>query len=46
MQIIEISNCCEKKKNKTNFAGAYLGKSLADSAIIWNWRYPTPREFT
>ena len=23
-----------------NFEGAYLGNGLADSAQIWNWRYP------
>jgi len=35
-----------KSKNKTNFEGAYLGNGLADSAQIWNWRCPTPKEFT
>jgi len=34
------------EENKTNFEGAYLGKSLADSAQIWNWRCYTPREYT
>ena len=34
------------EENKVNFEGAYLGNSLADSAQIWNWRCPTPREFT
>ena len=34
------------KENKTNYEGAYLGNSLADSAQIWNWRCPTSREFT
>jgi len=34
------------KENKTNFEGAYLGNSLADSAPIWKWRCPTPRKFT
>jgi len=34
------------KENKTNFEGAYLMNGLADSAQIWNWRCPAPREFT
>jgi len=34
------------EENKTNFEGAYLGNGLADSAQIWNWRCPTPRELT
>jgi len=34
------------EENKTNFEGAYLGNGLADSAQNWNWRCPTPREFT
>ena len=29
-----------------NFEGAYLGNSLVNSAQIWNWKCPTPREFT
>ena len=29
-----------------NFEGAHLGNSLADSAQIWNWGCPIPREFT
>ena len=33
------------KENKTNFEGAYLGNSSVDSVLIWNWKYPTPREF-
>ena len=28
------------EENKTNFEGAYLGNSLADSAQNWNWRCP------
>jgi len=34
------------EENKTNFEGKYLGTTLADSAQIWNWRCPTPNEFT
>ena len=41
----DFKMCCEKEEekyeeNKTNFEGAYLGKSLADSAQIWNWGCP------
>ena len=34
----------EGEENKTNFEGAYLRNSLADSAQILNWKCPTPRE--
>ena len=30
---------------KTNFEGTYFENGLVDSAQIWNWRCPTPREF-
>jgi len=34
------------EENEMDFEGAYLWNGLADLAQIWNWRCPTPREFT
>jgi len=44
--VIAISKSVAKRneENKTNFEGAYLGNSSADSAQIWNWRCPTLRK--
>jgi len=36
----------EEKYKGNNFEGTYLRNGLVDSAQIWNWRCPTPREFT
>jgi len=35
----------KEKKNKKKIR-AYLRNGLVDSAQIWNWRCPTPRQFT